>query len=440
MSFARDLAQLWRSSGFRKLATTRLFSQAGDGMFQFGIATAFFFSPEEAATPAQIAQGFVVLLAPFTLVGPFVGPLIDRWPRQRIIMYGNLTRLVFVAGIATTLANHGPLWLLYALALATLSINRFLLASMTAGLPKVVARDELLVANSTLPTLGTVAAILGGLIGAVVTFVVPTATDIDQSFAALTGAVVMMGLSSATATRLKKKQLGPEVPLEAFSFWLQVRELGVELAEGFAYLRARVTPLHALAVMATQRFLYGLMFVASILMSRHVWGEAQTSDEAVKNFGTVLLFAGAGFGLAAVVTPWLGQRIERHRWIVICLCVGAAGQALLAVNSERWALLTSAVVISFAVQGGKIAVDTIVQRDTQDSVRGRAFTLYDMAFNVAFISAAVVGALVLPDTGYSRWVMGTLAIVYVLVAVIYSRAPRVPRPLEGTAKSEPATT
>jgi MFS family permease len=369
-----------------------------------------------------------------------VGPLIDRWPRQRIIMYGNLTRLVLVAGIATTLANHGPLWLLYALALATLSINRFLLASMTAGLPKVVARDELLVANSTLPTLGTVAAILGGLIGAVVTFVVPTATDIDQSFAALTGAVVMMGLSSATATRLKKKQLGPEAPLEAFSFWLQVRELGVELAEGFTYLRARVTPLHALAVMATQRFLYGLMFVASILMSRHVWGEAQTSDEAVKNFGTVLLFAGAGFGLAAVVTPWLGQRIERHRWIVICLCIGAAGQALLAVNSERWALLTSAVVISFAVQGGKIAVDTIVQRDTQDSVRGRAFTLYDMAFNVAFISAAVVGALVLPDTGYSRWVMGTLAIVYVLVAVIYSRAPRVPRPLEGTAKSEPATT
>ena len=440
MSLARDVAQLWRSKGFRKLATTRLFSQAGDGMFQFGIATAFFFSPEEAATPAQIAQGFFVLLAPFTLVGPFVGPLIDRWPRQRIIVYGNLTRLVLVAGIATTLANHGPLWLLYALALLTLSINRFLLASMTAGLPRVVDRDELLVANSTLPTLGTVAAILGGLIGAVVTFVVPTATDIDQSFAALTGAVVMMGLSSLTATRLKKKQLGPEVPLEAFSFWLQVRELGVELSEGFRYLRARVTPLHALAVMATQRFLYGIMFVASILMSRHLWGETQTSDEAVKNFGTVLLFAGAGFGLAALITPWLGQRIERHRWIVICLCIGAAGQGLLALSSERWALLTSAVVISFAVQGGKIAVDTIVQRDTEDSVRGRAFTLYDMGFNVAFISAAIVGALILPAHGYSTWVMGILAGIYVVVALVFSRAPRVPRPLTGAATSEPATT
>src|SRR5690606_786855 len=119
-----------------------------------------------------------------------------------------------------------------------------------------------------------------GLIGAVVTFVVPTATDIDQSFAALTGAVIMMGLSSITAMRLKKKQLGPEVPLEAFSFWAQVRELGVELAQGFRYLKARVTPLHALGVMATQRFLYGIMFVASILMSRHLWGETQSSEEA----------------------------------------------------------------------------------------------------------------------------------------------------------------
>ena len=151
MSIGQDVARLWRGPGFRKLATTRLLSQAGDGMFQFGIATAFFFKPEEAATPQEIAQGFFVLLAPFTLVGPFVGPLIDRWPRQRIIMYGNLTRLVLVAGIAFTMANDGPRWALYALALLTLSINRFLLASMTAGLPKVVAPQELLVANSTLP-------------------------------------------------------------------------------------------------------------------------------------------------------------------------------------------------------------------------------------------------------------------------------------------------
>ncbi len=86
------------------------------------------------------------------------------------------------------------------------------------------------------------------------------------------------------------------------------------------------------------------------------------------------------------------------------------------------------MIVSFAVQAGKIAVDTIVQRDTEDHVRGRAFTLYDMAYNVAFISAAVIGALVLPDTGWSRPVMVGIAIAYVLVAALYSRTPREPSP------------
>jgi len=82
-------------------------------------------------------------------------------------------------------------------------------------------------------------------------------------------------------------------------------------------------------------------------------------------------------------------------------------------------------VVSFAVQGAKIAIDTIIQRDTDDEVRGRAFTLYDVLYNVAFIGAAVVAARLLPDSGYSAPVMGGLVLAYVLAAVIYSRTPKV---------------
>jgi MFS family permease len=427
MSFAKDLAWLWRARGFRRLASARLLSQLGDGMFQVGIATAIFFDPTQAATPAQIAQGFFVLLAPFTLVGPFVGPLIDRWPRQRIVLLGNVARLTLVAGICVVMSTDGPSWLLYALALLTLSVNRFLLAAMTAGLPKVVEPDELLAANAVLPTLGTIAAAAGAAIGVVVTFVAPSTNDAGVAFTALVGAACMFGLSAWATTLLGKRELGPDNPLEAFSFWAQVRELVRELADGLKYLRARRTPWHALGVMAAQRLLYGLMFVSAILMSRHVLADPDRPEEALGKFGTVLIFAAIGFGLAAILTPSLGKRFERQQWIVICLCVGAAGQVLLVLSTAVWALFGAAVIVSFAVQGAKIAVDTIVQRDTEDSVRGRAFTLYDMAFNVAFISSAGVGALVLPVTGYSRPVMAALVLVYLAVALLYVRAPRVPR-------------
>jgi len=422
MSLATDLRVLWQSRGFRRLSYARLVSQGGDGMFQVGIATAFFFDPTHATSGRDIAIGFATLLAPFTIVGPFVGPLTDRWQRQRIVLVGNLVRLVLVGAIIACVVAGTPLWTLYALALLTLSVNRFLLAALTAGIPQVVPASELLAANSVLPTLGTLAAALGGALGAIVSFAAPGSSDTSIALAALVGSAVAFGLSSWLTTLLKRTELGPVNPLASLDFTHQVRELSAELMEGVRHLAERRTPLHALGVMAAQRFLYGILFVAAILMSRSVFGASDGTD-ALANFTIVLGFAAIGFGLAAVVTPMFGARVDRHRWILWCLVVGAVGQGLLALSTQVWALLTAAVVVSFAVQGAKIAIDTIIQRDTDDEVRGRAFTLYDVLYNVAFISAAVVAGWALPDSGYSAPVMAGLVFAYLAVAAIYSRTP-----------------
>ncbi|WP_062305464.1 hypothetical protein [Demequina subtropica] len=428
MTLARDLARLWHARGFRRLTLVRLLSQTGDGMFQVGIATAFFFDPTEAATPGQIALGFAILLAPFTLVGPFVGPLIDRWQRQRILLIGNLVRTTLALTIGAVVLLDGPSWIEYGLALLTLSVNRFLLASMSAGLANVVPARELLAANAIMPTLGTIAAAAGAAVGGVVTLVVPTATDSSLALAALVGSALAFSSSAWATTLLSRRQLGPTEPLAALHLAAQLRALASELASGVRYLHRRVTPLQALSVMAAQRLLYGMMFVASILMSRHVLGDPAHPEQSIGEFATVLGFAAVGFGTAAVLTPWLAPRVGPHRWIVGALLLGAGGQALLAASSARWALLSAAVIVSIAVQGAKIAVDTIVQRDTADDFRGRAFTLYDVAYNVAFVSSAAVAALLLPPTGYSSAVMAGIGVAYLAVAALFSRAPRVPSP------------
>lgn len=430
MSLPRDLRSLWHSRGFRRLTYTRVLSQGGDGMFQVGIATAFFFDPTQAASARDIAVGFVILLAPFTLVGPFVGPLIDRWQRQRILIVGNLIRVVMVAAICGVLLmdGGGAKWALYALALLTLSVNRFLNAAMTAGIPKVVEPHELLAANAIMPTLGTIASAIGGAVGGIATLVAPHATDTNLALAALVGSGIGFGTAAWATTGLGRRELGPERPLAALHLRQQVRSLGHELRDGVLYLRARVTPFHALGVMAAQRLLYGVMFVAAILIARNILGDPAHPEQAIQKFTIVLGFAAVGFGLAAVITPAIVDRFPPKQWIVISLLIGAVGQAILAASALPWALFTAAIVVSYAVQAAKIAVDTIVQRDTDDAVRGRAFTLYDMAFNVAFILSAVVGALVLPDTGYSRVVFAALVVAYLAVAAVYSRAPREPMP------------
>ncbi len=424
MTFLTDLSHLWRSRGFRLLTWVRVLSQGGDGAFQVGIATAFFFDPTSATTPRDIAAGFAVLLAPFTLVGPFVGPMIDRWHRQRIVLVGNLIRLVLVAAIGGSIAFDAPKPLLYFLALATLSINRFLLAALTAGIPQVVDDEDLLTANAIMPTMGTIAAAIGAAIGGIVTVLVPGVSDNRLAILALGTAAIAFGTSSWTASALGKRALGPVATIDGKELAAEAVHLLNELRAGYRHLRERVTPFHALAVMAAARLLYGLMFVAAILISRHILSDPGSAESAIKHFTLVLGFAALGFGLAAILTPAFAHRIDRHNWIVACLLLGAVGQTLLAVSSSSWALLGAAVIVSFSVQGGKIAVDTIVQRETDDAFRGRAFALYDVAYNTAFISAAVVGAVVLPANGYSQVVMSVLVVAYVGVAFAYARAPR----------------
>ncbi len=427
MSAVRDLRHLMRGAGFRKLAATRLVSQLGDGMFQAGLASLLFFDPTKQATAGSIALGFALLLGPFTLVGPFVGPLIDRWQRQRILLWSNLVRLGLAGVLWGATVLGGSAWILYVAALVTLSLNRFLLAAMTAAIPRVVADDDLLTANSLLPTLGTLAAALGGAIGVVISFFAPGIRDDQRAMSALVASGLVFGLAAWSTTALKRRELGPVDPFDAGHLREQFSDLLRGLRVGAAYLARRRTPAHALLVMAAQRLLYGLMFVAAIVISRNLL--APSGGGGLGQFGVVLAFAAVGFGLAAILTPALGPWIPRHRWIVLCLLVGAAGQALLAVSSDRWALLGAAVIVSFAVQGGKIAVDTIVQRDTEDHVRGRAFALYDMAYNVAFVSSAGIAALVLPDSGYSRVVMASVVAAYLAIAALFAVAPSEPRPL-----------
>ncbi|HEX7590220.1 MAG TPA: MFS transporter [Demequinaceae bacterium] len=429
MSVIRDLRHLMRGAGFRRLAATRLISQLGDGMFQAGLASLLFFDPTKQATAGSIALGFFLLLAPFTLVGPFVGPLIDRWQRQRIILVGNLVRVGLAAFLGYLMITHGPVGVLYVAAVLTLSINRFLLAAMAAAIPRVVADEDLLAANAILPTLGTIAAALGAGIGVVVEFLAPGLGNTQSALAALLASGAVFGLSSWTATALGRRELGPVATLDGTKVREQMSGLLRELRDGARYLARRVTPAQAILVMAAQRLLYGLMFVASILISRQLLSGAGDAQGGLGAFGLVLGFAAVGFGLAAIVTPALGHLVPRHRWVVWCLVVGAGGQALLAASHSRWALLSAAVIVSFAVQGGKIAVDTIVQRDTEDAVRGRAFSLYDVAYNVAFFSSAGIAVLVLPDSGYSRTVMAGMVVAYLVAAALYALAPKEPRAL-----------
>lgn len=415
MSVLGDLRVVAVHPGFRRLFAVRLVSQTGDGMFQVGLATLFFFAPERMTTATGVATAFAVLLLPFTVVGPWAGVLLDRWRRRQVLLVGNAVRVALTLVLAALLAGVGVGPAVYVLTLVTLSVNRFLLSALSAGLPRVVPRDQLLMANSITPTLGAAAAGVGGALGFVGGLVAPEGPAHDA--VVLVGAAVVFAVASALALRLGPDQLGPTHRAAGSELWAKLREVAAGLGDGARHLVGRRTPAMALGVMAAHRFVYGVVFIASILISRNLLADPRDSAEGLATFGLVLGVTAIGFAAAVVLTPLAHERLEPEQWIVLCLSVGAASQLLLAVTVERTAVLVGAALLGLAAQGTKIAVDTIVQRDTDDDFRGRAFGLYDVLYNAAFVGAAALAAAVLPDTGWSRPAFVALAVAYVLTAV-----------------------
>ncbi|MCB7135784.1 MFS transporter [Cellulosimicrobium marinum] len=434
MSVIAELRELLRLRGFRRLFAVRLVSQAGDGMFQVGLASLLFFSPESQGTAAAIAGAFAVMLAPFTIVGPFAGVLLDRWQRRQVLVWGNAVRVVLTVAMAVLMLTGGVGAGIYALGLAALSVNRFLLAGLSAGLPRVVDGPLLLTANSLTPTLGAGAAFVGGGIGVVLGLGLDEGRVRDSS--ALVCAAVVFGVASLLALRLGRTQLGPERPADA-ALTSEIARVARGLADGARYLVARRTPGQALLAMATHRFLYGVVFIASILIARNLL-DPGNQDAGLATFATVVGLTGVGGAGAVVLTPTLSRYTGPQVWIALMLLLAAASQLLLLTTPTRAVVYTGAALLGLAAQGTKIAVDTIVQRDTEDGYRGRAFAFYDVLYNAAFVGAAALAAFTLPDTGWSRPVFAVLAAAYAAAAlVLWTRGARTPSG-KAAAAVEPA--
>ncbi|TDC60988.1 MFS transporter, partial [Actinomadura sp. GC306] len=150
-----ELRGILRGRDFRRLYATRIASQLTDGVFQVALAGYVFFSPERQTTAAKAAAAFAVTLLPYSALGPFVGVFIDRWRRRQILVWTPVLRAVLVLLVAALVAAGQDGTFFFLGVLVVLGVNRFFLASLSAALPHVVTRDQLVTANAFSVTSGT---------------------------------------------------------------------------------------------------------------------------------------------------------------------------------------------------------------------------------------------------------------------------------------------
>ncbi|WMI58437.1 MFS transporter [Streptomyces rochei] len=418
MAVVRDLRVLLRLKGFRRLLAVRLLSQGADGVYQVALATYVVFSPEKQTSPAAIASAMAVLLLPYSLVGPFAGALLDRWRRRQVFLYGNLLRAVLASVTAVLMVASVPDWLFYVSALCVTAVNRFVLAGLSAALPRVVDAERLVIANSLSPTAGTLAATAGGGLAFVVRLVV---ADSDAAVVLLGAALYLCGALASLSIAVEL--LGPDrtrAPHLASALAVTARDL----VAGVRHLAApaRREAAWSLAGMTLMRFCYGALLVMLLMLCRYAL--ASDTDDGLALLGLALGVSGAGFFAAAVITPWAAGRLGPGRWMAVCAGIATVLVPALGLPFATAPLLVAAFVLGLTTQGAKIATDTVVQSSVDDAFRGRIFSVYDVLFNVAFVGAAGVAALMLPPDGRSVTLIVTVTVIYGAVAVAMTRFAR----------------
>lgn len=421
MSFVGDLRTVLRGPGFRRLYATRLLSQAADGCFQVALGSYVFFDPSRSTTPGKAAAAFAVLLLPYSIVGPFAGVLLDRWSRQRVLVVVNLLRAVMVIGVAALVVadEAGPAF--FAAALAVLSVNRFVLAALSAALPHVVDADELVMGNSVSTTSGTIIAIAGGGLGLAVRELAGRGHGANA--AVMLTAAVIYATSSMAARTLARDGLGPDEDAGRPETAEALKRVARGLVDGARHVWQKKPAGYALAAIAAHRFFYGIGTIATVLLYRNYFANG-TGDDGLGGLAIVVAAAGAGYFVAAIVTPWATRRIRMETWITSLYLSAGVAELVFGWPFTQTSIVIAAFLLGIVAQGAKICVDTLVQLFVDDAFRGRVFSLYDLLFNVAFVAAAATGVLVLPTSGKSYVSVVLIAVGYVATALVYRWAVR----------------
>lgn len=412
---------------FRRLFATRLISQTGDGVFTAGLGSYVFFNATKFPDPASAAGAFAVLYLPYSLIGPFAGVFIDRWSRRQILVWSAVIRAVFVALTASLVASGNLGVPLYASVLAALGVDRFFLSSLSAALPHVVAGDKLVIANSVAPTAGGIMASIGGLAALGVHLI----TGAGQGGSAITllaagCCYVLAGLVAAT---MRRELLGPDRTADDRPPGRVLAELAIVaagLAAGARYVWQRRGPAAALGATGANRFLYGILFLMSLLLYRNYFYRLAGANAALGSYSLLVAASAVGYASAALVTPAATRRLAKPAWIAILLAAAAVVTGPLGVTFRPLPFLLIGFALNLVSQGVAICSTTIIQEQADDAYRGRVFAFYDVMFNVTFVAGAAISAAFMPATGKSYSLLVVVAAGYLLAAAGYRLASRQP--------------
>ncbi|MDH4146292.1 MAG: hypothetical protein OEY23_14115, partial [Acidimicrobiia bacterium] len=358
---ARTAARIVGDSHARKLLPLQAFHSAGEALFGLSLVGSLFFNVSVDAARPRILLYLAVTMAPFAIIGPLIGPVIDQ------VRFGHRGVLALSLGarsvVALLLASQLQSLLLYPEAFVIVVLAKVFAVSRNALVPVLVGdRDHLVVVNARL---ARVAAIAGGL-GA--------AAGVGVLRLADAGAVLRLGAAMYLVGALFALRIPAPHPEQNASPIIEVTEMhgpGVQLA--------------TTAMIAVRSAVGFSLF--------HIGFSLKSVGEPAWVLGLVAAGGSVGSFVGTYVAPRLRRRVDEQSMLTVGLLVATvfAFVAALRVHGVTAFLLTFALGTGGSV--GRRAFDGVVQTEAPHARRGQAYAGLETRLELAWVGGAIVAVI-----------------------------------------------
>jgi MFS family permease len=398
-----------RSGSFRLLFVATLGSGLGTWMATIALTADL---TARTHSPWWVSLLFIVTFLPSVVVGLAFGPLVDRLSRKRLIVNADLIRLaVFVALVFV----HTPAAIIVLAAVAGVA-NSFFRPAVLAGVPNLVAEDELAHGTSVLQATDWAAAaigpVLGGLIvgswGADVVYWINAATFL---------------FSAVLLLKIPSRLLQSEQAITR-GHWR-------DLVDGMSAFRRSPALQTVLIAFGFAMFAAGLNNVAEIFLAE------DSLHRGAFGYGLLWTATGIGLVIGSLISGSLLERRDVRVVYPLVFLPWAAGLLGAGIAPNLWVAAAAMVLAGFGNGLAFPLTVLIVQRNSADSLRGRVFTVIISAHN-AVLGVSMVTAGALTEVAGPRWTYGLASALLALAAVTAFVLFRV-SPVPAAVLDEPAT-
>jgi MFS family permease len=408
---------------------------AADAAFTVSLASTVLALPVGQAR-GQVALFLLTTMAPFVLLAPLIGPLLDRYRHGRRWAIGaTLAVRAFLSWVLAGLMASGSWWLL-PVALVCLVAARAYAVTAIAAIPRVLPEEISLVkANSRRSIgsligmgLGTAVAAATGRIGpewslrvafaiyvvaTILAITLPAQVDSRPTASGADPAHAVPGLDS-TSRAARWSAAGAEAGSSAASAAAPPRAWRPHRLVRSRQPLVLPPPIRAtLAVCSGARALAGFLtiFVAFLL------GENPPEEmSSVLSLGVVAGAAVVGNGLGSLVGNRLGRRAPAR--VAMGMLIVAIAASLAATASYSLATLLALGLAAGAFsQLARLCLDALIQHDTEEQVHSRVFSVTETRLQVAWVVGGGIGTLLPLTPGLGFGVISTLLVATLAVTI-----------------------